>query len=394
MDSQSSADYEGFSLVSGGLIYSLTSIFRGKGRDARGLRRTGLALVLISWLPLLVLAIQSGTMQSRDGSAGFLMDLPLHARFLFAVPFLILIERAVDWAFLRYVQRSDDLIPAEEQESYNRLVRLLDKLTDSLVPEGILLVLVYGFIALHWESLAAESTGHLSLMKPYGVTLQPAGWYFLLVSSPIYQLLVFRWAWRWMIWVYSIFRISRFKIKVDPLHGDRMGGLSYLNICPLTFSFILLAPTAVVSATLGWDVLHLGGSFSASIMPIFVYVAFFSIVLYLPLVAFLPLLVRAKAEGIGTFGTLLRSHNLAYVKKWIVPPLPADEPLLGSVDNSSLADINGGYAPLHEMLPVPFDVRLFGVSAILALLPFLPLVFTEYSVTEVLAALIDSLLGG
>jgi hypothetical protein len=394
MDSQSSANYEGFSLVRGGLIYSLTSIFRGKSRDGRGLRRTALALVLISWVPLLVMAIQSGTMQSRDGSAGFLLDLPLHARFLIAVPFLILIERAVDWAFLRYVQRSDDLIPAEQQESFNRLVRLLDKLTDSKLPEGLLLVLIYGLTVLNWESLAAESAGRLSFMNSDGVTLRPAGWYFLLISAPVFQLLVFRWAWRWMVWAFSIFRISRFEIKVDPLHADRMAGLAYMNLCPLTFSFILMAPTAVVSATLGYQILFMGASFSDYIIPIFVYVFSFSIILYLPLIAFLPLLIRAKAEGIGTFGTLLRAHNLAYVKKWIASPPPADEHLLGSVDNSSLSDINGSYAPLHEMMPFPFDVRMFGVSVVLALLPFLPLVFAEYSATEVLTALIDSLLGG
>lgn len=394
MESQSSANYEGFSLVSGGLIYSLTSIFRGKSHDAKGLRRTALALVLISWLPLLVMAIQSETMQSQDGIAGFLLDLPLHARFLLAVPFLILIERAVDWAFLRYVQRSDDLIPAEQQESYNRLVRLLDKLTDSWLPEGILLVLVYGFTVLNWEALAAESAGRLTFMKPDGVTLQPAGWYLLLVSAPIFQLLVFRWVWRWMVWAFSILRISRFKIKVDPLHADRMAGLAYVNLCPLTFSFILMAPTAVVSATLGYRLIFLGETFSDYIIPIFVYVFTLSILLYLPLVAFTPLLVRAKADGIGSFGTLLRAHNLAYVKKWIESPPPADEPLLGSVDNSSLSDINGSYAPLHEMMPFPFDLRMFGVTLILALLPFLPLVFAEYSATEVLTALIDSLVGG
>jgi hypothetical protein len=46
------------------------------------------------------------------------------------------------------------------------------------------------------------------------------------------------------------------------------------------------------------------------------------------------------------------------------------------------------------MMPFPFDLRIFGVTLVLALLPFLPLVFAEYSATEVITALIDSMLGG
>ena len=43
-----SADYEGFSLVSGGLIYSITKIFRKKAKPGKELTHTAIALALIT----------------------------------------------------------------------------------------------------------------------------------------------------------------------------------------------------------------------------------------------------------------------------------------------------------------------------------------------------------
>ena len=57
---QLSANYGGFSLVNGGLFYSLTSIFRGKEGSKQGLVRTAMAMAMLTWVPICIMATYGG----------------------------------------------------------------------------------------------------------------------------------------------------------------------------------------------------------------------------------------------------------------------------------------------------------------------------------------------
>ena len=74
--------------------------------------------------------------------------------------------------------------------------------------------------------------------------------------------------------------------------------------------------------------------------------------------------------------------------------LPKDEHILASLDNSSMADINGSYQQaVKDMSIVPINPKsLIGVIVIL-LLPFLPLLFTTYSLKDLVDKLVQ-VLGG
>ena len=218
MNENKSANYTGFSLVSGGLIYSITSILRGKSGSKTGLIRTALALIMITWVPVLVLSIISGSISNdTTETISFYEDFLFHVRFLLVVPFLILIENLVDRSFIGYVQNSDRIIDNSQQPAFNTLVKQLDKLTDSYIPELIVLLVTYLIIFINWNTFWVFDSGRNYLAYTGTTKLNTAGWYYILVCSPIFGLLVFRWLWRWLVWVYSIYRISRFKLRVDPL---------------------------------------------------------------------------------------------------------------------------------------------------------------------------------
>jgi len=389
-----SADYKGFSLVSGGLIYSLTSIFRSKSNDTKGLVRTAIALVLITWVPLCVLALVAGTTNDTSSTISFFEDFLFHLRFLLVIPFLILIERIVDHTFIEYIQNSDYLIPNTQQEKFNQLVTRIDKLTDSYIPEIVFLITLYVLVIFNWNSLSVFDSGRNYLTYQGTTTLNPAGWYYLLVCSPILKLLIFRWIWRWIVWAFSIIRISRYKLQTDPLHADRMAGLAYTNLSPMTFSFILMAPSAIIAASIGIDIIYHGAVLKSFIFPIMLYIVLLPIVLYAPLISFFPFLIRAKSYGIRKFGNLIRKHNIDYAAKWIEGAPPKDDHLLGSVDNSSLSDINGSYASVQGLKMIPVDIKMFILSLGLNALPFIPLIFTYYSVSQLFKILTSSLLGG
>jgi len=191
MEDKNQANYEGFSLVSGGLIYKLTSVFRGKTGSQKGLLRTAIALVLITWLPVCILALIAGTLNDTNNTISFFEDFLFHVRYLLVVPFLILIENLVDRTFIGYVQNSDRIIPDEQQKEFNILVKRLDKLTDSYIPEIVMLIIVYGLILINWNTLSIFDSGRNYLFASGSHSLYASGWYYMLVSAPIFQMLVF-----------------------------------------------------------------------------------------------------------------------------------------------------------------------------------------------------------
>ena len=65
-----SADFTGFSLVSGGFFYKLTSFLRND-KKGNGLKRTAIALVLITWLVMCVLSLLSGTLDDDSTTIYF-----------------------------------------------------------------------------------------------------------------------------------------------------------------------------------------------------------------------------------------------------------------------------------------------------------------------------------
>jgi len=394
LDSKNSANYDNFSLVSGGLIYSLTAVFRKKGNSKRNLLNTAIALAMITWLPLGLLAIYYDTFTDDNTSISFFEDFLVHVRFLFIVPFLILIEKMVDRTFIEYVKNSDDIIPNSQQTKYNNLVKRLDKLTNSFLPEIIVLVVYYIAIFTDPQLISAEDAGRNYLTYTGTNTLNIAGWYNYLFCVPIFLLLTFRWTWRWIIWAYSLIKISHFKLFIDPLHADKMVGLGYLNLVPLTFSFILIAPSTMMSAVIGIDIIYNGVSLMSYYQLILFFVILSPIIMYSPLFVFMPKLINARRDGILLFGDLVRKHNQDYVNKWIDGEPGQDESILGTMDNSSLADINGSYAPIEGSKLFPIDLKMIVISFIINVIPYIPLVFTYYSFTELFELFTKSLMSG
>ena len=70
------------------------------------------------------------------------------------------------------------------------------------------------------------------------------------------------------------------------------------------------------------------------------------------------------------------------------------EPILGAMDNSSLADINGSYTPITEMKLIPINYKMIVLSFVMNVIPYIPLVFTYYSFTELFKMGIKSMVGG
>jgi hypothetical protein len=88
--------------------------------------------------------------------------------------------------------------------------------------------------------------------------LTAAGWYAVLVSASIFQFLLGLALWRWLLWTFFAFKLSRQSLKLFPTHPDEHGGLGFLGLTSAAFAPIAFGATTAIGATWSHDILHHG----------------------------------------------------------------------------------------------------------------------------------------
>ena len=370
-----------YSLVSGGLIYRLMSKVKIISRKETGLFRLALIILILTWVPLLILSLIEGTFTGTTVEISFLQDFQIHIKLLIVLPFLILVEKLVDPAYDNYINVTRRIVSEEEEQKFDAVIMKVDKLSNSMIPEIIFLIIIYAVFFLTIDESDLSFTKWSNIDKE---NFSLAGWYYFLIGFPIYQLLMARWFWRWIIWFYTVIKFSFLKLDIEATHADQTAGLQYLNIVPVTFGFLFLSVAATASATIGMDIINYDGNLQDYAYPIAGFVIAIPLMLFFPLLSFIPALIKARIRAVNLFGSLIQYHNNLYKEKWMEGILPKDENLLGSLDNSSMADINGTYVQsINAMSIIPINLRSIVSIMLLLVLPFLPLILTVYSASEI-----------
>src|SRR5215831_3611942 len=112
---------EQFSLVRGGPLYRLQVRFGFAQEERARVVRRAVFAVALCWLPLLLLSLAQGQAYNRQIQIPFLFDLAVSARFLIAMPILLLAEIGIDRRLRRVVRHFVDsgLVKAAELSSYD-----------------------------------------------------------------------------------------------------------------------------------------------------------------------------------------------------------------------------------------------------------------------------------
>ena len=98
-------------------------------------------------------------------------------------------------------------------------------------------------------------------------------------------------------------------------------------------------------------------------------------VLCAPLLRFAPRLLDVRQRGLLEYGALATTYVRAFDDKWLRQAAPPTEPLLGSADVQSLADLTNSYEVISEMRLVPLSKRQALSILTITALPAVPLVF-------------------
>ena len=107
-----------------------------------------------------------------------------------------------------------------------------------------------------------------------------------------------------------------------------------------------------------------------------------------PLLVFAPRLAAAKRAGLREYGALAKRYTDEFDHKWLRGGAPSGEPLIGSADIQSLADMGNSFEVIKDMRLAPFNLQTVLQLAVFTLLPVLPLTLTMFSLEQLLDRLL------
>jgi hypothetical protein len=354
-----------------------------------GTLRTAMVLASVAWLPLVILSLIQGRFVSGDLAIPFLSDLAAHTRFLVAIPIFILAEIPIRARLIRVGRQFIDsgTVRADEHERFIQIVEGLRRLRDSRIAELTILGLAYAgtYVAL----TGGLKHGRTTWYQPGpGTGLSAAGYWYSFVSLPMFQFLMYRWIYRLAIWGVFLRRVAKLNLNIVPTHPDGAGGLDFVGKGSIPFGIIVFALGAVVSSAIATNVLYAGSKLQDYQQ---IYIAFLLIVLVIfagPLILFAPKLAQVKRDGLMEYGAFASRYTQLFHDKWVKHYGCQDEPLLGTGDIQSLADLGNSYLIIRKMRVIPIEMRDFVALVLPGVLPAVPLLATVMPVSDILKGLL------
>jgi len=380
-----------FSLVLGGPLYQLLRRAHLTDDALTMVYRRIVVITVLAWLPLLVLSMLEGHALASSAAVPFLIDVDVHVRYLVALPLFVIAELVVHRRLRPLIQLflERNLIPAGAMQQFEDAIGSAFRLRNSVLAEVLLIVFVYavGVLVVWRQYVALDTATWYATPSGEGANLTLAGRWFVYVSLPLFQFFLCRWYFRLLVWTRFLWQVSRIPLSLIPTHPDRVGGLGFLANTAYAFAVLAVAHGAMLAGPVATRIFFVGAALTDFKVEIAVVVMVVLVVFLGPLLVFAPQLAQAKRAGLREYGTLAERYVREFDAKWLRGGAPAGEPLVGSADLQSLADLGNSFEVVKRMrlAPVSRDAVL-GLGAA-TLVPFAPLLLTIMPLEELVTML-------
>jgi hypothetical protein len=392
--SETSERPEDFSPFLGGPLYQLLLRIGLIKPPLDRVKWRAFVVVMIVWAPLVVLTLLDGRFVAGV-KIPFLHDFEVQVRLLASIPLLILAEvtihERVKAMILQFRERQ--IVTEPLGARFEEIKGSATRLRNSMAIEVGLAVAVLVIGRLSWQQLAQLQSDTWYATIAEGVrTNTLAGVWYQYVSIPISQFILLRWFFRLIIWWRVLWQISRLDLNLVPTHPDRTCGLGFLDGVVFAMGPFLLALSCLLSGSIANRLLWEGSKLPEHYVEIGVMAGFLAAIALGPLCVFTPALARAKRDGLFRYGKLASEYVNAFDRKWIGGERPPEEPLVGTADIQSLADLGNSFEIVQGVVPFPFGrSALIGLVVVVAL-PLLPLLLTMFSLEEMVLRLVKIVL--
>ncbi|MBB1059629.1 hypothetical protein H4F98_03470 [Lysobacter spongiae] len=385
---------DGHSLMRGGPVFRLFQAL-GLLRRRRFLAPwVALACLLVAMGPLVVLCLSQGTLAGDRVAVPLLHDPAVLARFLLALPLLVLWAPRIDMMVKRDL-RQLRLLPLVRRGREARLEAIfhsMRRLRDARTPEVVCLVAalvpsLFGMASLE----ALPGIGSWRVAEGGGPSL--AVQWLNVVSMPLFRFVGALWLWRFFLWVHLLWRLSRIGLVLRPAHPDGAGGIAFLGVVQARFAILAFAGGLLICGEAANQVLYLGETVHGLRFLLLGYVVGVTVLLVAPLALLAPTMLRARRKALRRYDLL--GHRMArrFDRRWTRWPAPSGgDSLLDDDDASGMADYAGGpYQAVKRMSSMPLSrVNLLAI-VLMAGVPLVPLVFLAIPLVDLLGRIFSTL---
>ena len=345
--------------------------------------------LVITWVPLLLFALIEGRALGSGPQGSLLQDFGTYARFFLAVPLLILAESVVGPRLTRAGSHfvHGGFVRPEDYPTFDQAIARVKRWRESSLAELIILgIAIAGAWLFTPETVTGETIAAWRSPNAPGTQLGvslTALWY-RLIALPILQFFWYRWLWRLLIWASFLWSVSRLHLHLVGTHADQAGGLGFLGTAHTSMGIFAVALSSVLSAEAASLMVFQKAAIETFQVPFIVLLVVVELMFLGPLLMFMPILIRTRLAWLRDYSLLVDRYNRSFHEKWIAGKGLADEPLLGSADIQSLADLGGSFEYIRSMKVVPFNLRVVIQLALVTSLPCLPLLLLVMPIDKIL----------
>lgn len=351
-----------------------------------------LAFLLITWIPMCILAIGQGNAIASTPRGSFLLDFATYARFFVAAPLLIIAEQLIGSRMAETTRRftEDGLVRPEDRPVYEQALQRLTRRRASRWATVVLVALAlfgsWNFTIEHVQGVDASSWQAVNI-GAHTLRQSLAGTWDHLVAVPLFLFLVYRWLWRLIVWTLFLRTTAQLNLELIPTHADGAGGLEFLQRTQSAFGLIAFGMSSILSAEVAFRLVYEGAKLTPYEGPLVVVVVVVELLFLGPLLVFTPVMVNARRRGMQAYGALVARYGREFQKKWIDGGAAVNAVLLGSADIQSLADMGNSFQFVKRMRMTPVSSR--GVIRLLlaTILPALPLLLLIMPLAEIVGIL-------
>jgi len=356
-----------------------------------------LALVAITWVPVALLAWRQGLVDSAITPTNFFADFAAYAQFLLGLPLFVAAEVVVDRSTREAARQfvACGIISARDVPAVDRLHELIERLRCSAVSDVVcvvigyvisLLILIPEFGPNPLPTWHAQGDASSRMLTAAGI------WEFF-VALPVLQYIWLRFTWKILLWVFYLYRITRFRLDLHPTHPDLTGGIGFISEAQGRFALYILAyGISNVAATVGYEIAVL--NYDWSIMPVWGPVVGFAIgaplLFTLPLFMFTKQLYRSKSRALAVYRERVTEHSRGVESRWLIRSETARAPEQEIRELAELATLGTMFSRIENMRMVPFDLRSFGQlvgSTFGSMVPLLPLLHVNGDLANILESI-------
>ena len=364
-------DRSPFTLMQGGPLHRAGRSL-GVPPGSGGLIYLGLGLAVLTWLPLLAFAALEGTL-TGGRTVTFLASIGVHVRLLLGIPLFFAAEAAFDLRVgqvLRALMDSEMVLERDQPELDGAIARAA-RWRDAGVIEFAAVAIT---ILLAVQGVRSELPATVPTWRddPAG-QLNLAGWWYVAVTVPVYQFLMLRWVVHLSIWAWLLRQIARLDLRLMPTHPDLFGGLGILGVAHAALAPLNFALSAILAANYAEQLRYTGADVRDVFLRLGLAIGASTLALVGPLLLFMPRLIDTRQRGLLEYSDLASHYTRAFDDKWLRGANPSHEPLLGSADLQSLADLGSSFGVIQQMRVVPISRAQIVSLAAAAAVPAVPL---------------------